>query len=190
VFAAVKDAEASLGPLDRVYNAAGIQPTGHILDMDLDEIHRVMQVNYGGVVNVAKATLPGMLERGRGELVNFGSIAGIVPNMHFGPYSASKFAVVAFTEVLYHETRGRGVRICCVCPSTVATPLRDQATSKPKIMQTGHVMQPGEVLDAIERSLAAGRFFVFGHWTTRMGYLLRRCWPGALWRIDHRAEGY
>ena len=91
-----------------------------------------------------------MIERGRGSLINFASIAGWIPILHFGAYSASKFAIVAFTEVLYHENRGRGAHIACVCPSQVATPLVAQATSKPKILETGPApMKPEKVLDAI-----------------------------------------
>jgi NAD(P)-dependent dehydrogenase (short-subunit alcohol dehydrogenase family) len=183
--------EAELGPIERVYNGAGIMPTGLLLDQDLDEIHRVMAINYGGVVNVSLAVLPLMLERRRGSLVNFASIAGWVPNMHFGAYNASKFAVVAFTEVLRHETRGRGVRICCVCPSTVDTPLLAQATSHPRIMEVGpKPIRPEVVLDAIDRALEAGRFWVFAGASTRMGWMLRRFLPGLMWRIDHRAEGF
>jgi len=86
------------------------------LEQDPAEIHRVMQVNYGGVVNVSIAVLPRMLERRRGSLVNFASIAGWIPNMHPGAYCASKFAVVAYTEILHQENRDRGVHVACVCP--------------------------------------------------------------------------
>ena len=187
----VSEVEAQHGPLERVYNGAGIQPTNLILEHDLDEIHRVMAINYGGVVNVTKAALPRMLERGRGSLVNFASIAGWIPNMHFGAYSASKFAVVAFTECLYHETRRRGVQICCVCPSQVDTPLRAQATSNPKIMNVGaRPMQPEHVLDAIDRAIERRRFWVIPGWQTQVGWRLRRFAPWIMWMIDHNAEGY
>jgi NAD(P)-dependent dehydrogenase (short-subunit alcohol dehydrogenase family) len=191
VTALVKEIEAEIGPLERVYNGAGVMPTSLLLDQDLDEIHRVMDVNYAGTVNVSLATLPPMLERGRGALVNFASIAGWVPNMHFGAYSASKFAVVALSEVLHHETRGRGVIICCVCPSTVDTPLLRQATSKPRIMETGpKPIPPERVLDAIDRAVEKGRFWVFAGLTTRMGWYLRRFAPGLMWKIGHNAEGF
>jgi NAD(P)-dependent dehydrogenase (short-subunit alcohol dehydrogenase family) len=191
VFELVSEAERRHGPLERVYNGAAIQPTNLILEHDLDEIHRVMAINYGGVVNVTKAVLPGMLERGRGALVNFASIAGWIPNMHFGAYSASKFAVVAFTECLYHETRRRGVHICCVCPSQVDTPLRDQATSKPKIMNVGaKPMRPELVLDAIDRAIERRRFWVIPGWQTQVGWRLRRFVPWVMWMIDHNAEGF
>ena len=189
--ALANDVEARLGPIERVYNAAAIQPTELLLRQDVEEIHRVMRVNYGGVVNVSLATLPRLLERGRGALVNFGSIASWVPSMHFGAYSASKFAIAAFTEVLYRENRGRGVRILCVCPAQVDTPLRAQATSKPKIMETGpDPIPPGDVLDAIDAALEGDRLWVFPGYPAAIGWRLRRFAPGLLWRIDHRAEGF
>jgi NAD(P)-dependent dehydrogenase (short-subunit alcohol dehydrogenase family) len=187
----VKEVEARHGPIERVYNAAAIQPTNLLLDQDLAEIHRIMDINYGGLVNVSLTTLPLLLERGRGALVNFGSIAGWVPNIHFGAYNASKFAGVAFTEVLYHENRGRGVTICCACPSSVDTPLLAQAKSNPKILQTGPApMSPEKVVAAIDRAVEKGRFWVFPGAHTAAGWRIRRFLPGLLWKIDHNAEGF
>jgi NAD(P)-dependent dehydrogenase (short-subunit alcohol dehydrogenase family) len=188
---AVKDVESTLGPIERVYNAAAIQPTRLLVEQDVHEIHRVMQINYGGLVNVSLAALPPMLARGRGVLVNFASIAGWVPTLHFGAYNASKFASVAFTEVLYHENRGRGVQILCVCPGGVDTPLRAQGLSKPKMLETGPAPQsPESVIDAIERAIGRDQLFVFARWQTRMGFWLRRFLPGVMWRINHRVEGF
>ncbi|HEY8153325.1 MAG TPA: SDR family oxidoreductase [Myxococcota bacterium] len=190
VSAAVKEIEAQLGPIERVYNGAAIQPTGLLLEQDVREIHRVMQVNYGGLVNVSLATLPGMLERRRGVLVNFASMAGWVPNLHFGAYSASKFAQVAFTEILHHENRGKGVQILCVCPGQVDTPLRAQARSQPRVMQVGPAPQSADsVLDAVERAIGKRRLFVFGSWSAEVGWRMRRFLPWTLWRISHRVEG-
>jgi NAD(P)-dependent dehydrogenase (short-subunit alcohol dehydrogenase family) len=190
VRALVPRVESELGPLDRVVNAAAIMPTGFLLDTDAEQIRRVMDVNYLGTVNVTLATLPGMLARGRGDLLNFASIAGWVPNLHFGAYNASKFAVVAFTEVLQHENRGRGVRILCVCPGKVDTPLLQQAKSNPRILQAGPPpIAPERVIDGIERALDAGRDFVFSDWQTAVGFRLRRFLPRLMWAIDHRAEG-
>jgi NAD(P)-dependent dehydrogenase (short-subunit alcohol dehydrogenase family) len=191
VTALVKEIETDIGPLDRVYNGAGVMPTSLLLEQDLDEIHRIMDVNYGGTVNVSLAALPPMLARGRGALINFASIAGWVPNMHFGAYSASKFAVVAFSEVLHHENRDKGVTICCVCPATVDTPLLAQATSKPRIMETGpKPIPPERVLDAIDRAVARREFWVFAGLTTRLGWYFRRFVPGLMWKIGHNAEGF
>jgi len=187
----VRKVESTLGPIDRVYNAAAIMPTGLLVEQSTTDILRIMDVDYGGVVNVCKATLPGMLERGRGELVNFASIAGWSPAMHFGAYNAAKFAVVAFTEVLYHENRNRGVRFCCVCPPPVDTPLLDQAKSKPKILDEPGLapIPPDKVLDAIEQSLVRGQLMCFPNRRTHFAQILRRLFPGLVWAGVHRIEG-
>ena len=191
VLGTVKEVEDRLGPIDRVYNAAAIMPTALLMEQDTETITRIMRVDYDGVVHVAKAILPGMLERGRGDLINFASIAGWGPTLHFGAYNAAKFAVVAFSEVLYHENRGRGVRIIAVCPPPVATPLLDQATSKPKVLeQAGKPIEPGRVLDAIERDLAKGKAFCFPTAQTKLAQILRRLVPGLIWRWVHRIEGH
>ncbi len=190
VLATTKEVEGRLGPIDRVYNAAAIMPTALLMEQDTETIVRVMEVDYNGVVHVAKAILPGMLERGRGDLINFASIAGWAPTMHFGAYNAAKFAVVAFSEVLYHENRGKGVRIIAVCPPPVDTPLLDQATSKPKVLeQAGKPIEPGRVLDAIERDLAKGKPFCFPTAQTKLAQILRRLAPGLMWSWVHRIEG-
>lgn len=190
VLATVKEVEANVGPIDRVYNAAAIMPTGLLIEQNTETILRIMDVDYKGLVHVAKATLPGMLERGSGDLINFASIAGWGPTMHFGAYNAAKFAVVAFSEVLYHENRGKGVRIIAVCPPPVATPLLEQATSKPKVLEMGKPIPPGDVLDAIERDLALGKPFCFPNLQTKIAWIMRRLAPNLVWSWVHRVEGH
>ena len=190
VLATVKEVEDNLGPIDRVYNAAAIMPTGLLMEQDTETILRIMDIDYKGVVHVAKATLPGMLERGRGDLINFASIAGWGPTMHFGAYNAAKFAVVAFSEVLYHENRGKGVRVIAVCPPPVATPLLDQATSKPKVLDMGKPIPPSDVLDAIERDLARDKPFCFPNLSTKVAWVMRRFAPNLVWSWVHRVEGH
>ena len=190
VAAAVASAEAALGPIDRVMNAAAIMPTDLLVNQDADLINRIMAINYGGTVNVTMAVLPGMLARGRGDLVNFASVAGWLPTLHFGAYNASKFAVVAFSEVLYHENRGSGVRFACVCPPPVATPLLDQAKSQPKILSQLPPIAPEQVLDAIERDLERGRLMVYPDRNASATVWLRRHLPRFMWWNVHRVEGF
>jgi len=186
----VQRVEAELGPIDRVMNAAAIMPTDRILDQDADLVNRIMAINYGGTVNVTLAALPAMIRRGRGDLVNFASVAGWMPSLHFGAYNASKFAVVAFTEVLAHENRGTGVRFACVCPPPVATPLLDQAKSQPKVLAQLPPIAPESVLDAIERDLERKRLMVFPDRNAAMAVWMRRHLPSLLWRNLHRVEGF
>jgi NADP-dependent 3-hydroxy acid dehydrogenase YdfG len=121
VAAAVKDVESQLGPIERVYNGAAIQPTSLLVQQDVREIHRVMQINYGGLVNVSLATLPRMLERRRGVLVNFASIAGWVPTLHFGAYNASKLRRSPSPRC---STTRTGARACRSCASVRAASTR------------------------------------------------------------------
>lgn len=189
VEAAVRAIEAQLGPIDRVYNAAAIMPTSPLMEHGIDGIRRLMDINYGGVASVTMAVMPGMLERGRGDLINFASLAGWAPTPHFGAYNATKFAVVAFTEVLFHENRKRGVRIVCVCPPPVDTPLLEQAKSKPKILDRMPPITPEQVLDAIEKSLEAGKLWVFPGRGTALNWRMRRFVPSLVWWVMRRVEG-
>jgi NAD(P)-dependent dehydrogenase (short-subunit alcohol dehydrogenase family) len=186
---AVRKIQNELGPIDRVYNAAAIMPTSPLLDQGIEAIRNVMEINYGGVANVAMAVMPGMLERGHGDLINFASLLGWMPLPHHGAYNAAKFAIVAFTEVLHYETRNRGVRVVCVCPPAVATPLLEQAKPRPKILDRMPPIQPDEVLDAIEKGLEAGDLWVFPGRGTSLAWRLRRLAPSLVWRAMLRIEG-
>ena len=192
VMQAVDEAESTLGPIQRAYNAAAIMPLGKITDMEAEMFHRVMEINYNGVVNVSKAIMPRLLNRNRGELVNFASLAGWVPILYMAAYNASKFAVVAFTEILYHENRDSNVKVLCVCPPPVKTPLLDQArdTVWPKVFDQGAHIEAQDVLDAIDETIARNELFVFPGKGTRMAQRLRRWLPGMLWKNVHQTEGF
>ena len=192
VDAVVEQVESELGPIDRVYNAAAIMPFGKLLEQEAAVIHRLMDINYGGLVNITKATLPRMLERGQGDFVSFASMAGWVPILFVGAYNATKFAVIAFTEVLYHENRNKGVRFACVCPSVVNTPLLQQArdTVWPKSLDSSPATDPEVVIDAIEDALEAGKFWVFPGKRAKPGYFIRRFLPGLSWKLVHKIEGW
>ena len=142
-------------------NAAAIMPFGRLLEEDPKLTTRVMAINYGGLVNVATAALPKMVERGRGDFVSFSSMTGIVPGLLMGAYASSKAAVQFYTEILYHENRNSGLRFCCVCPPAVKTALWQQAeaTVVPKLPSKGETLLPDAVIDEIERCLDKGKAF-------------------------------
>jgi NAD(P)-dependent dehydrogenase (short-subunit alcohol dehydrogenase family) len=182
----VKEVETDLGPIDRVVNAAAILPSGPLLEQSIDEIRRATEINYLGMVSVTQATLPAMLERGRGDLIQFASLAGWLPSQRLGAYSATKAAVVSFCETLYHENSGRGVRMVCVCPPVVDTPLLDQIGERgPRSLEASPPIRPEVVLDAIESGLDDGRFLVFPGRGTSLVWRARRFVPQLVWnRID------
>ncbi len=184
----VREVEAAFGPVDRVVHAAGICLPGALSEQPVEEIARTTDVNYLGTVRVVKAVLPGMRERRRGEVVAFASLAGWLPSPHLGAYAASKHAVVAFTEVLAYENRGSGVRFACVCPPVVDTPMVDGIRARDDAALAGQRgIEPGIVLDAIERALDAGELFVLPGRGTKTVWRTRRFAPGLVWRQIDRA---
>ncbi|PMX27464.1 MULTISPECIES: SDR family oxidoreductase [unclassified Pseudomonas] len=190
VEAAVERCETELGPITRLTNAAAIMPLGLLMEQPRDIIQKIMSINFGGMVNLSKAALPRMIARGNGEFVSYASMAGHWPILYMGAYNAAKHAVTAYTEVLFHETRGSGVRIVCVCPPIVATPLLDQAKSTvwPKIFDIFPPITPECVLDKIESVLKGKKLWVFPGPMTAMSWRLRRWLPNTLWWTVHRVE--
>ena len=71
----------------------------------------------------------------------------------------------------------------------MATPLLAQATSKPKMLEMGKPIPPGQVLDAIERDLAKDKPFCFPTAQTKLAQIMRRLAPGLVWSMVHRVEG-
>ncbi len=184
----VESTEQKLGPIVRVDNAAAIFPTSLALDMPIETFHRVSRINYGGLVNVSLTALPYLLRRKNGILVNYCSIAGLIPYMHLAAYSAAKHAAVAFTEILYHENRHQGVSIICLCPPSVETPLLDQAESRPNIVVKSKPMKPDQVLDRLDQTISANRFWCLPSTKTKLLYRLRRMLPSVCWAVNHRIE--
>lgn len=182
VNAAVEKTLQELGPITRVLNAAAIMPLGQLMDQPASLARKIMDINYQGLVHVAHATLPGMLARGQGEFVSFASMAGLIPLINIGAYNASKFAVVAYTEVLAEENRDKGIRFCCVCPPMVATPLLDQAreTVWPRIFNLLPPIKPETVLDKIDKALTRNRFWIIPGPLSGTFVRVRRFFPGFL----------
>ena len=116
---------AALGPVDILVNNAGIGSYGRVSDLPVEEFERVMRVNYFSAVYATKAVLPSMLERRRGHVVNLASIAGRIGAPMEAAYSASKFAMVGFTEALAFEVGPLGVGVSMVNPGPVETDFFD-----------------------------------------------------------------
>lgn len=186
---AVAAVVAEAGPVQRVVNAAAIGPLGVALEQPLDQVERTLEVNFLGTVHVVRAALPGMLERGSGELVLFSSLAGWVPVPKSSAYAASKAAVNAYAEVLVQEYGGQGVKIRCVCPRQVDTPmLRRLLEEDPSAAANMKGMPPRQVLDAIDRSLAGPDtgLYVFPGALTRLSVLAKRHIPALMGRLVAR----
>ncbi|WP_101523324.1 SDR family oxidoreductase [Nocardioides houyundeii] len=114
---------AAAGEIDVLVNNAGIMPVGPFLDEDAGVTRQIFEVNTFGVINGTRAVAPGMVARGRGHVVNIASAVGRVALPNGASYSASKHAVVGFTEAMRAELGPSGVEVSMVLPVIVNTAL-------------------------------------------------------------------
>lgn len=116
-------AVAEIGPVDVLVNNAGIMPLGSVLKESDATTQAIVDVNLHGVINGTKAVAPGMADRGRGHIVNVASAVGRVAVPNGATYSASKFAVVGFSEATRAELGPQGIDVSMVLPTVVLTEL-------------------------------------------------------------------
>ena len=118
--------EKACGPIECAFLNAGDYRPMPATEFDTDLFRRLMEVNYLGVVNAIGALLPGMLARGRGQVLINASVAGWRGLPLAGPYGATKAALINLAETLHAELGPRGVRIRVVNPGFVRTPLTER----------------------------------------------------------------
>lgn len=130
ITAAVNTIQSLVGDsgLGGLVNNAGIAVGGPLEMLPLDELRRQLEVNVVGQLAVTQAFLP-LLRKGRGRIVNMGSIAGRVPLPLVGPYSMSKFALNAMTKSLRLEVDAWGIKVAIVEPGAIATPIWKKSTA-------------------------------------------------------------
>ncbi len=169
------------GAVHVVCNNAGVSGAADSWVGPIENWEWVMGVNFWGVVHGVRAFLPHVAMSGGGHIVNTASILGILPAFG-GPYDASKHAVVALTEGLYHTVNSAGlpIGVSCLCPGWVRTGILDSERNWPSEfgaapqrdvaaqITTDHVKraiaegaQPGAVADLVLDSIRNDRFWVF-----------------------------
>lgn len=115
-----------IGPVDLLINCAGISLGGATHEMSPSHWDRIIDVNIRGVVNGVRAVYPSMIERGRGQIVNVASGAGLAPLPFVAAYAMTKHAVVGLSTALRAEAALHGVRVNVLCPGAVDTPILDR----------------------------------------------------------------
>jgi len=137
---------ADLGPVDVVVNNAGITRDGVLHRMSFDDWNEVIRVNLGGCFNMAKATFPGMRERGWGRIVNIGSINGQAGQYGQVNYAAAKSGIHGFTKALAQEGAKFGVTVNAIAPGYIDTemvaavpaPVLEKIVAKIPVGRLGH----------------------------------------------------
>jgi NAD(P)-dependent dehydrogenase (short-subunit alcohol dehydrogenase family) len=111
--------------VDVLYNNAGVNSAGSVIDATEDDWDRSFAVNAKGTFLCSQAAAPGMVAAGGGSIINQGSVAALVGIANFASYCAAKGAVVALTRSMSVDLAPRGVRVNVICPGTVYTPLME-----------------------------------------------------------------
>jgi NAD(P)-dependent dehydrogenase (short-subunit alcohol dehydrogenase family) len=132
----VAEIEQQLGRIDLLVNSAGVlRALGPIAEVDPDEWWREVEINVRGAFLCTRATLPGMVARGRGRIINIASAAGLRALPTTSAYCLSKTAVIRFCESIALEYGDRGVRAFAMHPGTVRTPMTNYIVESDEIGQ-------------------------------------------------------
>jgi NAD(P)-dependent dehydrogenase (short-subunit alcohol dehydrogenase family) len=125
---AVKAAVSAFGRLDVVANVAGYGNLGSIEDTSIEDFHAQIETNLFGVINLSKAAIPTMRMQRSGHIVNFSSVGGRVGSTGRAPYSAAKFGVEGFSEVMATEMAPLGVKVTVIEPGGFRTEFAGSST--------------------------------------------------------------
>jgi NAD(P)-dependent dehydrogenase (short-subunit alcohol dehydrogenase family) len=117
--------EAALGSVDVVVNNAGITVVGSVEELSEEQWDRELAINLKSVYVVSQAAWPRLRERGGGAIVSTASIAGLWAIPHDAAYCASKAALIMLTKCMALDGARDGIRVNCVCPGFVQTPMID-----------------------------------------------------------------
>lgn len=183
----------AFGAIHVVCNNAGVLAAGLAWDLSPAQWDWVIGVNLLGVANGIRSFVPGLIAQGEGHVVNTSSAAGLTTTPMGGSYNASKAAVVALTETLFHDLHAvgaSGVGVSVLCPSFVSTRIVDSDRNAPGafkaewdpsservrqleemrdlwrgLLATG--MDPDEVADDVVEAIRNNRFYIITHEETR-----------------------
>jgi 3-hydroxybutyrate dehydrogenase len=130
VYAAVRRAEAALGPIGVLVNNAGLAESASFTTMDDELWHRTLAVNLTGPYHCMRAVLPGMLERREGRIINIASAAAKQGYAYTAAYVASKHGLLGLTRAVAAETGGRGVTVNAICPGWLDTDMTARSVAR------------------------------------------------------------
>lgn len=164
------------GTVDILVNNAGFGIYGNFNDLTVEEVESQMATNYFGMMYCTKAFLPKMLEKKSGHIVNVASVAASFGIPAMAAYCASKFAMLGFSEALYHELRGSGVGITVVSPIMVRTNFFDNGSFK-RMPRYTMALGASTVADAVLRAASSPRLEIVTPQIVRIAIWFKQTLP-------------
>jgi short-subunit dehydrogenase len=166
------------GYVDILINNAGIGIYGNLENQTAEDLELVMRTNFLGTAYCTKAFLGSMLKRRSGHIVNVASVAGSFGVEGMACYSASKYAILGFSESLYHELHGTGVEVTVVSPIGVKTEFFNHVSfGRKKPNYAGFFLEPQTVSKAILKASCSGRLEIMVPFYIRAGVWLKQTFP-------------
>jgi NAD(P)-dependent dehydrogenase (short-subunit alcohol dehydrogenase family) len=159
-------AEAEHGPIDLFFSNAGVPGPGGGPEAPDDELQQTWEINVMAHVWAARALLPGWVARGDGYLLSTASAAGLLTQVGALGYSITKHAAVALAEWLSITYGDAGIRVSCLCPQGVRTPMLDVALDDPvgaAPLLAGGLLEPEDVAAVVVDGIRDERFLILPH---------------------------
>jgi NAD(P)-dependent dehydrogenase (short-subunit alcohol dehydrogenase family) len=166
VRALIDEATAANGPIDIFISNAGVPGALGGPEARDEAWEEAWRVNVMAHVWASRALLPEMIARGEGYLVNTASAAGLLTQVSSLVYSVTKHAAVSLAEWMAIEYGDAGVRVSCICPQGVRTPMLDLAMDDPAsaaALSAGGLIEPEDVADAVLEGIREERLLILPH---------------------------
>jgi len=179
---AVAHAERDFGPVDVLFACAGYCYPASFIELPIEEFEGMVGTNLLGTMYAARAVVPGMVTRGHGHVAMVSSMGGLVGVYGYSAYSASKFGVVGFAEVLRNEMKPHGVGVSVLCPPNVDTPgyAREIATEPEetaKINGNVKAVSPESMARAFVAAVERRRYLILPRFSHRVLYRVKGLVP-------------
>jgi NAD(P)-dependent dehydrogenase (short-subunit alcohol dehydrogenase family) len=184
--------EREWGGVDVLVNNAGIASGGSMVETTMAEWRRILDVDLLSVVRGCRLFLPGMLARGRGQVISTASFAGLAGAPGLMTYGTAKAAVIALSEQLRAEVEPQGVRVSVICPAFFRTNLCESGIDNPATMKIAQRLMDiapdtvDSVADRVHAEAEAGRFLIIPTRDEPMRWRIKRWWPSLYYRLLKR----
>jgi len=177
----MSEAVSSFGVPEVLINCAGTVQPYYFEQITYQQFDEIMKVNFYGSWNTIAALLPHMKKQG-GYIVNVSSMAGLIGAFGYTDYSASKFAVIGFSEALRSELKQYGIAVSVLCPPDTDTPLLEKENrTKPEetkaLTAKTKLMKPDDVAEATIKGIRRNAFLIIPGFEGKLVYLLKRLFP-------------
>jgi uncharacterized protein len=143
-------------------NNAGFGTNGTFASLPLEREMEEIQLNVGALVALTRLYVPGMVERGRGQIVNLGSVGSWVPTPYMATYSATKAFILSFSEALAAELAGKGIGVLALCPGATKTEFQEVAGVSENVPAFTYMSAQAVVAQAIAAAKRGKRTLVPG----------------------------